>query len=120
KLATVFADMPDGMLLLAKDGKVLLLNATSARLLGLQNEDIIAKTFGPQLFPGFEFSPPFRNMDSFEAKVTAVELVRKKGKDLTISALVHRLHSAETSSHEGYLALLRDTTDEKRGERLKR
>ncbi len=120
KLNTVFAEMSDGVLLLDVEGKVLLLNDTSSRLLGLKNEEAIGRKFGPELWKEFEATPAFAGMGTFQEKATAVELVRKKGKDLYISALVHRLHATEGGSHEGYLAILRDTTEERRGERLKR
>jgi K+-sensing histidine kinase KdpD len=52
-------------------------------------------------------------LTEFTEKITPLELIRREGKDFFVSALVIK-------TAEGFLVILHDTTEEKRGERLKR
>jgi PAS domain S-box-containing protein len=119
KLNTVFAEMSDGIALLDEGGAVLLLNQAGARLLALAPEQAAGRSFGSGLFGGFDEFPSSTDLKNIQGKTAAFELTRKKGKDLYVSALVHRLEEG-AGSPGGYLMMLHDTTEEKREERLKR
>lgn len=119
KLNTVFAEMSDGVMLLDEQGQVLILNKAGVRLVGATFEEAMGKKFGQELFSGFDEYPSTNDLKNFKGKITSFELVRKKGKDFFVTAQVHRL---ETTGQVpgGYLAILHETTEEKREERLKR
>jgi two-component system sensor histidine kinase VicK len=119
KLNTVFAEMSDGVMLLDDQGKVILLNNAGGRFLGLKSEEAVGKIFGADLFPGFESVPPIQDPKTFKEKVTMIELVRKEPKGFYLTALVLKLQSVDAKNLEGFLVILHDTTEEKRGERLK-
>ena len=119
KLNIVVGEMSDGVLLLDTAGKVLLLNEAGSRFLGVKREDAIGKKFA-DLLPGFEATPPIEDISRFKDKLTLVELSRHTGKDFYLSAVVLRIGSDKKSSREGHLVILRDMTEEKRGEKLKR
>ena len=119
KLNTVFGEMSEGVMLLDEAGRLLMLNQAAARFVGLSVEEAVGKTFGPDVFNGFESSLPFEQVLGAKEKNQALDLVRHEGKDFYLLALVHRLRS-DPNSPEGYLVILRDTTEEKRDEMLKR
>lgn len=112
-LNTVFAQMSDGLFLLDKQGTILLMNEPGAHFVGIEPNVVRGRNFGPGLFPGFESSPDLSRLTHFTEKITPLELVRREGKDFFVSALVLK-------TVDGFLVILHDTTEEKRGERLKR
>jgi PAS domain S-box-containing protein len=120
KLNTVFAEMSDGVLLLDAAGKVALLNEAASRFLGAKPDQAIGKKFGKDLFPDFEPSFPVEDLASLKQKVTALDLTRRAGKDLILSCLILRLHPDQKGVDQGHLAIVHDTTEEKRGDMLKR
>lgn len=119
KLNTVFAQMSDGVLLLDKEGKLLLINAAGRRWLGFKPLEAIGKKFG-YLFPDFEVYPYIEDLTALKQEAVPLELVRRKSKNFSLSGVLLKLESTKESSQEGFLVILRDTTEEKREERLKR
>lgn len=119
KLNTIFGEMSEGVLLLDASGAVVLANASAARFLNIKPADAVGLRFGPGLFNGFVSNPPTPSVDSIKQKLSLFELERPSGKDLTLSLLLLRLGTDASKSAEGFLCILRDITDEKKGGRLK-
>jgi len=119
KLNTVFAEMSEGVLLLDEKGSILMMNDACGRFLGVSSEDGVGRAFGPDLFPGFQKAPKPSDLPRFADDAVPFDLIRRTGKDFYLTIFVHRLHP-DPNVPEGYLVILRDTTEEKRGEMLKR
>jgi len=118
KLNTVFAEMSDGVILLDESGKVVILNEAGGRFLGLALNQVLGKTFGPDLFPRFESPPEFQEIKNMKKDIRYFDLVRREGKDFFLSLQAHKLHETRGGG-AGYLVILHDTTEEKREGRLK-
>lgn len=119
KLATVFDEMNDGVILLDEAGTVVMLNPAGSGLLGFAADEIVGKKLTKELFRGLESDHPIDNLGQFDGKVTAVEFSRSEGKPFYLTALVHKLQLPNEEAPAGFLVILHDTTEEKRGERLK-
>jgi PAS domain S-box-containing protein len=120
KLATVFASMSDGVLLLDSDGRVRLANPACARLLGAVAEDAAGKSLGADLLADFEASPPLPHPLRLQRLLTRVDLKRKSGKDFYLTALIRRLGDDESAGNpEGWIVILRDETETRLEGRLK-
>ena len=120
KLSTIFTEMSDGILLLDGDQKILFANAAARRFLGLPIEKLAGQVFAPALFPDFEATPTLADIPGFQDKITLVEMVRRAGKDLILSAVFLSLQADEKGTKQGHQVILRDVTEERRGETLKR
>lgn len=113
KLNTVFSEMSDGILMLDDAHRILLVNTSASRWLGMTPEKALGKIFTNDFFPDFKISPSLDEVFLSKAKLNEVTLVRRAGKDLLITALFIPLQ-------QGYLVMMRDVTEEKRSEFLKR
>lgn len=120
KLDTVFSEMSDGVIYTNELGHVLVINAAGSRFLGLNPADASGKRFSTDFFPGLEIAPSFHFLEDLKDPTTLVELVRHGPNELSLTALIHRFSSSEESFHDGWLIILRDVTEAKRGERIKR
>lgn len=119
RLNAVFTEMSEGVFLLDAAGHVLILNEAGSRFIGMGPDEIIGRKFGPELFSDFEISPSVDDLSRFKDSIFSVDLVREKGKDCYLSAQIHRIPSGDKNEIDSYLAVLRDVTEEKRGEKLK-
>lgn len=120
KLNTVFAEMSEGVILVDGCSMVTLLNGAAGRFLGWPADKVTGKKFSLDLFPDFESTEKIADLSKLNEKLTSLELTRRVGKDLVLSALLLRLQPDEKGQYQGHLVILRDVTDEKRGEMLKR
>ncbi|MCG3206005.1 MAG: Adaptive-response sensory-kinase SasA [Elusimicrobia bacterium] len=120
KLNTVFSEMSDGVMLLDAERRILLINASATRLLGLVPEKTVGETFQAGLLPDFNSTPPLEEVFSKKDHLHEVEWVRRAGKDLVVSALFVHLEPDEKGTEQGTLIMMQDVTEEKRGEMLKR
>ncbi len=120
KLHTVFAQMSDGVILLDFAARVLLINDAASRLLGMPREKAEGNVFDDKLLTGFQFSVPLAEVIASKNKVTEIDITRRAVKDLTLGALVMRLAPDDHGQENGFLVMLRDLTEERRGEMLKR
>ncbi len=113
KLSTIFNQMSDGILLLDGEQRILVSNDAARRFFGALPGKFDGQIFEASLLPGFESTPALSDVPKFKEKVTHVEMVRRAGKDLMLSALFLALH-------DNHVVIVRDVTEEKRGEMLKR
>ena len=110
-LATLVSEMSDGALLADAQGKVTLVNASGARLLGVGGESL-GKDL-ESLTRSFEVRPSWKNL--LGGKTTApVTLVREVGKKLILEGTFQSLREGA-----GWLFIFRDVTEARREERLK-
>lgn len=113
KLDLVFSQMQEGVLLLDNQGDILLINQKGERLLGLAPNKVVGQQFGKKIFPDFDSGPSWADIEKNKSGAMAFDLVRTKGKDLFIGMFGQRLESG------GFIFVLRDLTEQKKGERLK-
>jgi two-component system, OmpR family, phosphate regulon sensor histidine kinase PhoR len=119
KLDTVFSEMSDGVLVLDDAGKIEIVNAAAGRILGSSSEQIVGRHFDAHLFPDLQASPPINNLKSFKGDSDQIELVRREGKDFILLATLHKIKTSD-SERGGWIVILHDVTEERRGELLKR
>ncbi|HOW27846.1 MAG TPA: ATP-binding protein [Elusimicrobiota bacterium] len=119
KLGMVFAEMSDGALLADEAGNIQLMNAAAGRLFGISPGDAVGQMNIRHCFQGFNIIPPFDMIVDQKEKYCSVELVRTEGKPLYLSGVANRL-STDQGDIVGYLVLVRDVTEERKEEMLKR
>jgi len=120
KLGTVFSEMSDGVIFLDESAKIVIVNPVVENYTGQSPNDLIGKNFGPDIFGNFEITPSIEDVKKFKDDVTTVSFKRKSEKELFLSAQIHRLVSPSDKNVYGYLVILRDVTEDVRGEKLKR
>ncbi len=118
KLATVFAEMSDGAVLLDPEGKVRLINHAAGVLFGAEPSRILGRLLS-ELAQGFMSVPPLSmTLGRREASAT-VELKRLEGKVFYLSCAFNRL-TASDGRPLGDLLVVRDVTEVRKEELLKR
>lgn len=120
KLSMVFREMSDGVVVLNELGAITILNDAATRFLGISQDDAIGKRFEPSLFPDFIPSIPFRNVGDIKSNELSFDFTRKEGKDFILNVVFHKVAVTAAGTGGGWLVILRDETEEKRGETLKR
>ena len=120
KLSTIFTQMSDGVLFLDGDQNIVLLNNTAELLLGLNSKEVEGRRFDSKLLEAFQFPVGLQDISQIKEELSEYEMVRTKGKDLYLSLTLRKLPAAKHVPQGGALILLRDETEEKRGESLKR
>lgn len=115
KLASIFHDTLEGMLLTNPAGRVLLINPSARGLLGCQARAIDTLE---QALSRFTPKPSVGEILSSQARITPLELMRPEPKLLILSGVADRL--GESGSPAGYLLIFHDATLEKRGATLSR
>lgn len=122
KLDTVFREMSDGVVALDETGHVTIMNDAAESYLGVKLADAQGKKFGLKLLPSFQCDQPFNSVADFKGETISLELIRREGKDLFLSAMIHRVRVNTSTGSEpaGWMIILRDITEEKKGEMLKR
>ena len=120
KLDTVFSEMSDGVLVLDPEGEISIMNKAAERFLGVKLEAALGKSFGPDLIPAFTSSQPFHSVVDFKSETVSLELSRREVKDLFLSARLRRIHMGTEKNAAGWMVILRDITEEKKGDMLKR
>lgn len=118
KLNTVFHEMSDGVLLLNSLGRVVLANSAASRWIGLKVEQLVGRTWNADLFSDFQITPTLVPIERAKERLSSYQLSRHAIKDLYLSAVLLRLQS-ENNAVTGGLVILRDETEERRGDRLK-
>jgi PAS domain S-box-containing protein len=118
KLNTVFREMSDGILLLDAAGRVVLANAAASHWIGLKVDELVGRLWNVDLFSGFESVPPLAPIERAKERLSSYQLSRHAVKDLFLGAVLVRLQNAD-GPLSGALVILRDETEERRGDRLK-
>ncbi len=119
KLSTVFREMSDGILLLNAQGRVVLANAAASRWIGLKVDAIVGRLWNADLFAGFQVTPLLVSLERTKERLTSYQLSRHAVKDLYLGAVLLRLEGDDPKNVTGGLVILRDETEERRGDRLK-
>ncbi len=110
-LATLVQEMSDGALLTDTDGRVTLLNASGAALVGAADSPV-GKPLA-DLFRAFDVTPPFKSL--FDAnEPTRLTLSRPSGKKFVLEGSFQKLRDGS-----GFLLIFRDVTEFRREEWLK-
>lgn len=119
KLDTVFSQMSDGVMFIDELERIVILNEACSRFLGLPMGDIVGEKFSPSLFPGFKSAQPFNSLSELGSEAV-LDFSRAEGKQLFLTLAVRQLSPSKGAKKNGWIIIFRDTTEEKRGERLKR
>jgi signal transduction histidine kinase len=115
KLANIFNDTREGLVLTDPQGRILLINPSARALLGLQDKPAatLAEATG-----GYKPKPALADITSGASRITPFELQREEPKLLILSGVADRL--GDHNIHAGFLFIFHDATLEKRGETLSR
>jgi signal transduction histidine kinase len=116
KLANIFNDTREGLVLTDPDGRILLMNPSARALLGRQERP--AATFAEATAPDYQAKPALETVLSGRARITPFELKREAPQLLILSGVADRL--GDHNVHAGFLLIFHDATLEKRGESLAR
>jgi len=116
KLANIFNDTREGLVLTDPKGGILLMNPSARALLGRQGGG--ALTLAEATQPDYAAKPPLSVLLSSVNRITPFELRRDAPKLLILAGVADRLGSEGV--HAGYLFIFHDATLEKRGESLAR
>ena len=115
KLANIFNDTREGLILTDPQGRVLLINPSARALLGRQ--DKTAATIA-EAAEGYKAKPPLADITAGVSRITPFEFQRDKPQLLILSGVADRL--GDHNIHAGFLFIFHDATLEKRGETLSR
>lgn len=112
-LSALFSEMTDGALVADPQGRIEMINAAGARLLGVTPDDARGKPL-PAVAGGFAIQPPWERAVVAPGPVS-VDLVRTEGKKLVLEG---RLDSVRGGG--AHLFVFRDVTETRREDRIKR
>jgi PAS domain S-box-containing protein len=118
KLSTIFAEMSDGAVLLDEAGRVQIMNAAAGALFGIDPQSARDR-LAAEIVQGFMAVPPLPLIFERQESEATVELKRKEGKAFYLSCVLSRLSSADGRAR-GYLMVVRDVTESRKEELLKR
>lgn len=116
KLANIFNDTREGLVLTDPEGRVLLMNPSARSLLGRQDRP--AATLAEAIGSDYEPRPALPAILGGRSRITPFELRRAAPQLLILSGVADRL--GDHNVHAGYLLIFHDATLEKRGEALSR
>ena len=116
KLANIFNDTREGLVLTDPHGRILLMNPSARALLGRQDRK--AGTLAEALLPDYAAKPALEVILAGGARITPFEFQRSEPKLLILSGVADRL--GDENIHAGFLLIFHDATLEKRGEALSR
>ncbi len=116
KLANIFNDTREGLILTDPMGRVLLMNPSARALLGLQDRP--SATLAESIGPEYEAKPALAGILAGGRRITPFTLQRTTPKLLILAGVADRLGDQDV--HAGFLLIFHDATLEKRGESLAR
>jgi signal transduction histidine kinase len=116
KLANIFNDTREGLVLTDPQGRILLMNPSARALLGRQDKPV--STWAEAVQPDYEAKPALPLLLAGESRITPFELQRAEPKLLILAGVADRL--GELGAHAGFLLIFHDATLEKRSEVLSR
>ncbi|MCM2304918.1 MAG: ATP-binding protein [Elusimicrobia bacterium] len=116
KLANIFNDTREGLVLTDPEGRILLMNPSARALLGRQDRP--AATLAEALVPDYKPKPALEAILEGSSRITPFELRREAPQLLILSGVADRL--GDDNVHAGFLLIFHDATLEKRGESLSR
>jgi len=115
KLARIFNDTREGLILSDPQGRVLLMNTSAKELLSLQDKAAATLVEAAGVFKP---KPELPVLLAGRARITPFELQRDEPKLLILSGVADRL--GDSGVHAGFLFIFHDATLEKRSEVLSR
>jgi PAS domain S-box-containing protein len=114
KVEVVFDQMNDGVIMFDQRGMIFVANPVARKLLGLAGDlNTINAEKAFEQFHGEILAIPFGDLKELAGK--SVEVVRDEPKKLFINVKINPIHSRKQELF-GYLAILRDVTQERRAE----
>ncbi len=116
KLANIFNDTREGLVLTDPKGRIVLMNPSARALLGRQER--AASTLAEATEPEHEAKPALSVILSGAKRITPFVLRRTAPQLLILSGVADRL--GDHNIHAGFLLIFHDATLEKRGETLSR
>ncbi|HAZ06926.1 MAG TPA: hypothetical protein DCZ01_00040 [Elusimicrobia bacterium] len=116
KLANIFNDTREGLVLTDPKGRLLLINPSALALLGRQDKP--AGTLAEAIQADYKAKPALEAILAGGARITPFEFQRSEPKLLILSGVADRLGGND--AHAGFLFIFHDATLEKRGETLSR
>ncbi|MFN0117336.1 MAG: ATP-binding protein [Elusimicrobiota bacterium] len=119
KLNTVFAEMSEGIILLDSKKNIVLINPIAEKFLDIKANVVLGKELKRELFPHFEWQISGHESELFNRKVSEIELIRREGKYFCLQASLWSLKDDNNPVQTGYLVILKDQTEKKRGDALK-
>ena len=118
KIEAVFRGMEDGAIVTDAQLNIIMLNSSTERLLNIKREECLGNNL-LGFIPDFQPSIPWKELERKEEKVVNFDLVRTTGKTLLLSVVATKIRNEE-GKLLGQIMVLRDVTDEKKEELVKR
>jgi len=119
KLGTVFREMSDGALLIDEAGNIQLMNAAAGQLFGVSPDDAVGRLNVQHLLKDFQVMPPLELVIERQERSADLDIHRREGKAFFLAGAVNRLVT-DNGDLMGYLLILRDVTEFRQEEVLKR
>ncbi|MDD5687703.1 MAG: response regulator [Elusimicrobia bacterium] len=119
KIQAVFSGMRDGAILTDNKFRIIMLNQSAETLLNLKKENCISLSAGRPGKNLFECIPDIKPSVKIDENIVDFDLTREKGKLLTLSVLMTKILD-ENKNITGYIFVLRDVTNERKEEKIKR
>jgi len=118
KIEAVFRGMEDGAIITDAQLNIIMLNSSTERLLNIKREECLGNNL-LGFIPDFQPSIPWKELEKKEEKVVNFDLVRRTRKTLFLSVVATKIKNEE-GKLLGQIMVLRDVTDEKKEEMVKR
>ncbi|MBI4055107.1 MAG: GAF domain-containing protein [Elusimicrobia bacterium] len=116
KLALLFQEMQEGVLVTGPEWRVEFVNPAAQQLLGISAQGQDLKT----LLASFHLAPPLEGWGKMSGRQLGFECVREKPKGFVLAGRAGRLPPRPPREvSQGWILVFRDVTEERRQERLK-
>jgi len=115
KVEVLFEQMTDGVIMFDAQGLIYVANPIARKLLGLTGD--LASVTAQKAFEKFKgeiLSIPFEQLDKLAGK--PFDLLREEPKKLYLNCRINPIYSRQKKELFGYLAIVRDVTQERRAE----
>jgi PAS domain S-box-containing protein len=119
KLDTLFREMSDGALMIDEAGTIRLMNDAAGQFLGASPADVVGQAPLGRLLEPFDVVPPLPLVLENIQQTETLEMRRRQGKAFYLASTVTRL-TRDEGDLLGYLFVLRDVTESRQEEILKR
>lgn len=118
KIEAVFRGMEDGAIITDAQLNLIMLNSSTEKLLNIKREECLGNNL-LGFIPDFQPSITWKELEKKEEKVVNFDLVRTTRKTLFLSVVATKIRNEE-GKLLGQIMVLRDVTDEKKEEMVKR
>ncbi|NIN92905.1 response regulator [bacterium] len=118
KIEAVFRGMEDGAIITDAQLNIIMLNSSTEKLLNVKRKECLGNNL-LGFVSDFQPSIPWKELEKKEEKMVNFDLVRTSGKALFLSVVATRIRN-EQGKLLGQIMVLRNVTDEKKEEIVKR